>query len=31
MEDFVVVDERGQMNFILGIDIISVDGESQVE
>lgn len=34
MEDFIVVDERGRMNYILKLilygDLVSVDGESQV-
>ena len=34
MEDFIVVDERGRMKYILKLilygDLVSVDGESQV-
>ena len=34
MEDFIVVDERGQMKYILKLilygDLVSVDGESKV-
>ncbi len=35
MEDFIVVDERGRMKYILKLilygDLVSVDGESQVK